>query len=105
MKTNTKKISSLFAVVAALAMGFATLAPQSAFAESGGGAGTLTAQGKGLAWFSGSGTATPPRQADSWAQRPTHVQLAARTASGQNGSLTTLVDGGRVSTASRGKAA
>jgi hypothetical protein len=58
MKTNTKKVSGLFAVVAALTMSLAAMAPQTAFAQSGSGTGTLTAQGNGLAWFSGSGTAT-----------------------------------------------
>lgn len=58
MKTNTKKVSGLFAVIAALAVSFTALAPQTAFAQSGSGTGTLTAQGTGIAWFSGSGTAT-----------------------------------------------
>jgi hypothetical protein len=58
MKTNTKKVSGLFAVVAALTLSLASLAPHAAFAQSGSGTGTLTAQGNGLAWFSGNGTAT-----------------------------------------------
>jgi hypothetical protein len=58
MKTNTKKVSSLFAFALAFALCFGALMPQTATAQSGSGTGTVTAQGKGLAWFSGSGAAT-----------------------------------------------
>ncbi len=56
---NTKRWTTFFSLVMTLALTLSALAaPQTALAQSGGGAGTLTASGDGLAGIRGNGTVT-----------------------------------------------
>lgn len=53
---NTKRLSLIFSLAVMLALLAAvSFAPQTALADSGGGAGTLTASGNGFAWIRGNG--------------------------------------------------
>ncbi len=59
MKTNNNRFSILAAMAAVFALCVSVLAPTYASAQTtGGGTGTLTANGKGVAWFHGNGTIT-----------------------------------------------
>lgn len=54
---NTKRLYIIFSIVAAIALlGATAFTPQVALADSGGGTGTLTASGDGLAGLRGNGT-------------------------------------------------
>ena len=64
---NTKRFSIVVSIAVALAlMGATMVSPQAALAQSGGGSGTLTASGDGLAGIRGSGTATISRSGILW---------------------------------------
>lgn len=56
---NTKRWTTIFCLAMTLALALSVLAaPQTALAQSGGGTGTLTASGNGLAGIRGNGTVT-----------------------------------------------